>query len=294
MTQILKLGSKGLSGENWKVFHPDGTHMFTCGKKKANWYLENFDKNTGKPLASQISKFEIKLTFNPKGKGYKKDELFGLAGRKIRCVVSGLPENLQRHHIVPYCYRNHFHNQYKSKNHHDVVLLSNKIHEEYEVEATKFKNQLAEEYGVKTLNELNLEYTRLLSDYSEIKVKMLSKLYSIFSCYGKIPNDAIIENLKLVSEVTGLSYKNQLSKYNYIQLWKLYTILKEHYNQEIENFKYQNAHRFDHGKLLAEKLNDYEKIKDFVIRWRNHFIDTMNPQYMPEGWSVDFRVKINT
>lgn len=288
MAQILK----GLSGENWKVYHPDGTHMFTCGEKKANWYLENLDQKTGLPLATKIGDDEIQLTFEPKGKGYKNNESFGLIGRKVRCVVSGKSDGLQRHHIVPYCYRTHFDNEYKSKNHHDVVLVSHTVHEAYELEATKFKNQLAEEYGVKTLNELNLEYTRLIADYSEDKVKMLSKLYSIFNSYGRIPLEVIQENLKFVSEITGISYKDRISKFNYAQLWKMYVLLKEHYDADLENFKAENSTKFDHGRLLVEKLDSHDKIEEFVKRWRTHFIETMKPKYMPEGWSVDFRVKV--
>jgi hypothetical protein len=292
MPQILKLGSGGLNGENWKVYHPDGTHMFTCGEKKANWYLENYDQETGKPLATQINNYEIRLSFEPKGKGYRRGEIFGLSGRKIRCVVSGEEESLQRHHIVPYCYRSHFEHEYKSKNHHDVVLVTHTVHEEYELQATEFKNQLAEEYGVETLNELNLKYTRLLSEYSEDKVRMLSKLKSIFTSYGKIPQDVIENNLRYVSQVTGLSYKDKISKYNYIQLWKLYTLLKDYYDADVERFKSENSDKYDHGKLLVEKLDNHQKIEEFVKRWRTHFIETTNPQYMPKGWSVDFRVKV--
>lgn len=291
MPQILQLGSRGLSSENWKVYHPDGTHMFTCGERKALWYLSNTNEDD-EPLAKQIGEFEIQFTFEPKGKGYKNHEKFGLVGRKIQCVVSGEENGLQRHHIVPYCYRTHFDEEYKSKNHHDVVLVTHKVHEAYELEATKFKNQLAKEYGVKTLNELNLEYTKVLSKFSENKVRAISKLYAIFSSYGRIPQKVIIDNLKFVSKVTGISYEDKLSKMTYVELWKLYTLIKEHYNEELDEFKRINAPKYDHGKLLVEKLDNHEKIVEFVKRWRNHFVETMQPKYMPEGWSVNFRVKV--
>lgn len=293
MGQVLKEGSKALSSQNWKVFHPDGTHMFTCGEKKANWYLNTNDEFTGCALALKTGEYEITLSFDPKGKGYKKGEVFGLAGRKIQCVVSGEKEGLQRHHIVPYCYRTQLTSEYKSKNHHDVVLVTYKIHEQYEFYATKFKNQLAHEYGVPTLNELNLKYTKLLSEFSESKVRAISKLYSIFNSYGRIPQETINDNLKFVAEVTDISYEKKISKMNYIELWKLYIILKKQYNSQIDEFKIKNGIKYDHGKRLVEKLITHDHIKEFVKRWRTHFIDTMKPKYMPEGWSVDFRVKVD-
>ncbi|GAH04643.1 unnamed protein product, partial [marine sediment metagenome] len=94
MPQVLKKGSKGLNLENWRVFNEEGKHMFTCGENKAKWYLN-------KNLAKVTGKNEIHLTFEPQGYGYEDGEVFGLAGRVIRCVVTGHDEGLQRHHIVP-------------------------------------------------------------------------------------------------------------------------------------------------------------------------------------------------
>ena len=34
-----------------------------------------------------------------------------------------------------------------------------------------------------------------------------------------------------------------------------------------------------------------EKIMEFVKLWRTHFIETMKPKYMPQGWSINFRIK---
>ena len=285
MAQVLKEGSRGLSPNNWQVYHIDGEkHIFTCGDKKALWYLD-------RGLAVEIGDFQIRLTFEPKGYGFKDGETFGLAGREIRCVVSGEPEGLQRHHIVPYCYRTHFPFEYKSKNHHDVVLVSHTVHEAYEMEATKYKNRLADEYGVKTMNELNLEYSKIISEFSEHKVKMLSKLHALFRSHGTIPQKMIVENLEFVSEQNEFTMEF-LSTLNYLQLWKIYVYLREKYNNEFDAFKAEHFHRFDHGYYLVQKLNGHDDLKNFVKKWRTHFVDTMNPQYMPEGWSVDFRVKV--
>ena len=290
MTQVLKLGSKNFNLQNWKVFHPNGKHMFTCGEKRAEWYLNKVGDD-GKKLAKKIGDFKIQLNYVPKGNGFKEDEIFGLSDRIIRCVVTGENENLQRHHIVPYCYRTHFKEEYKSKNHHDVVLVTYKIHEIYEKYAIEFKNQLANKYNVKTLSEINLEYTKLIYDYSNDKIKMLSRFFSIFKYYNNIPQNSIIEALEHVSLYCDVSFEN-LCKLNYIQLYKLYTILKKKYDQEFEEFKFLNKQKYDHGYHLVQKLDTDQKIENFIKKWRKHFIDTMNPLYMPKGWSIDFKYKV--
>ena len=59
------------------------------------------------------------------------------------------------------------------------------------------------------------------------------------------------------------------------------------------NFKNNNRKDYDHGYQVVKKLDTEKKMVDFVRLWRNHFIETTNPQFMPTGWSVDFRIKIN-
>lgn len=235
MAKVLQIGGKKLNLENWKVYSPKGKHMFTCGEKKADWYLTKTDDNDI-PLATKIGKFKIQLNFQPNGNGFDEDEIFGLKDREVRCVVNGETDGLQRHHIVPYCYRSHFPTEYKSKNHHDVVLITYKNHEIYELEATKMKNIVAEIYNVPSFYELNLEYTKLFGSYSKNNMKIISKLYSIFGSYHKMPNDVVINTLYFVGDQLDIP-RDKIIKYNYIQLYKLYLYLKDDYEKNIKKIK---------------------------------------------------------
>lgn len=280
---ILKVGSKNLNSENWKVYHPSGRHMFTCGEKKAQWYL---DRN----LAVEIGKKKIRFTFKPKGNGFEDNEVFGRSIRENRCVVSGLEDGLQRHHIVPYCYRTYFPEAFKSKNHHDVVLINHEIHSDYEQIANDYKDEIARIYGVKTINEFNAEYTGRLRESGKENAILLNAIHSLFKCYGNMPDDVKFEKLQFISDNSDLSY-NTLCDLNYIQMYKLYLLIREAHIVELEAFKTNNRHLYDHGYHVVKMLDTEDKIMDFVKLWRNHFIDTMQPAYMPHGWSVDFRIK---
>lgn len=280
---VLKIGGKNLDVENWKVFHSNGIHMFTCGEKKALWYIN-------RNLAKIIGNKSIELTFIPKGNGFEDNEIFGRCIRKAICVVSGLSDNLQRHHIVPYCYRTFFPEVYKSKNHHDVVLINHIKHSEYEQIANKFKDDIAKIYGVKTVNELNVEYTYKLRDIGKRYSILLNYIHSIFKSYGKINESIKLEKLKFVSEETGIPF-DFLCNLNYIQLYKLYLLIKEEQIKEVNDFKLNNRIKYDHGYLVVQKLDTDEKMTEFIKLWRQHFIETMNPKYMPKGWSINFRVK---
>jgi len=280
---ILRLGSRNLNHENWKVYHPNGKHMFTCGEKKAEWYL-----NRG--LAKVIGKYKIQFIFSPNGDGFADNEEFGRGIRKNICVVSGRDYDLQRHHIVPYCYRTFFSNEYKSKNHHDVVLINHDYHQDYERHGNNFKEEIARKYGVKTISELNQEYTVLLREESKKYSIILSALKSIFKSHDKMSHEIKLEKLKFVSEQTGILY-DLMCGYNYIQLYKLYQLIKQRQKIEIKKFKDETKNDYEHGYQVVKKLDTEEKIKEFVMLWRKHFLHITKPKYMPHGWSVDFRIK---
>jgi hypothetical protein len=282
---ILKLGSKNLNAENWEVYHPNGTHMFTCGERKATWYLE-------RDLAKRTADGKIMLTFEPKGTGFESNEIFGKSVREAICVVSGVEDGLQRHHIVPYCYRTYFPEKYKSKNHHDVVLMNHEKHSEYEREATRYKDEIAEIYGVKTISEFNQEYTAKLREIGKPNAILLNNIHSIFKTYGKVSEEVKLEKLKAISDDTGIPFKT-VCNYNYIQLYKMYLLLKKQHIQQQYDFKQNHRMKYDHGYHVVQKLIENDGIEEFVKLWRKHFIDVMQPEFMPTGWSIDFRVKTN-
>jgi len=269
--------------ENWKVYHPSGRHMFTCGEKKAQWYLE-------RNLATIIGKKKIRFTFKPKGNGFEDDEEFGRGIREPKCVVSGLEDGLQRHHIVPYCYRTYFPEAFKSKNHHDVVLINHKMHSDYEQLANEFKDEIARMFGVKTIGELNIDYTIKLRDVGKENAILVNTIHSLFQSYGRMPDDVKFEKLHRISEATNIPY-DVIERLSYIQLYKLYLLLKEEHIVEVNQFKAENRIFYDHGYRVVQLLDTEEKIEEFVKLWRNHFINTMKPKYMPYGWSIDFRTK---
>lgn len=284
MSNVLKEGSRNFCTENWKVLHPNGKHMFTCNGKRAKWYLKN-------DHAVKVNNKTIKLTFTPQGQGFDENDIFGLSDREFKCVVSGKEHGLQRHHVVPYCYRKYFPEEYKSRNHHDVVYLTHTEHSKYESEATKFKNQLADEYGVGKLNEYNQKFSYIINQYNYTRIKAIAKLHSIFRSYNKIPKSIVKENLIFVAEELEVE-PEFLFNLNYLQLYKIYLELKSRHKKEFEKFKKEKAIKFDHAYHLVQKLKTHEDYKNFIIRWRKHFIQTAKPKYMPKGWDINYRVKV--
>lgn len=239
--------------DNIVTLSPNGEQLCRCNHEKAEWYLKNqlADIVADNPLV-------IKLRFEPKGKGHAGDSFY-LEEKANICVVCGSTEDHTRHHIVPYCFRKYFSDQYKKHNSHDIVILCISCHDEYEVYADEFKNDLSIEFDVPFMGK---------------GCYLTKDLYTV-----KRHASALKRNAKMPAD----------------RLEKLYNTLRLHYGrQEITEAdilaaanikptcKEQEASKF--GQRIVEQITD---LQDFVERWRKHFITIMEPKNMPKYWVID-------
>lgn len=242
---------------NCKVYHPDGTLMFLCLEKRANWYLE---RNLAEIV--DTNPLTIKLNFVPKGTG-NYDEFY-LSVKSNACVVCGEKkiEDLTKHHVIPVEYRKHFPEEKKSRSSHDIVIMCTKHHYEYENNfAHKFKRKIEEELGLirshiirdRSRTGKAYSYAGILLDLERVK---------------KIPSARIEFFMKEMKEMFGTDDPYEVSKMN---------IIKKMEKEEDEI-----------GCQVVEKLTD---IDEFAKKWRQHFIESMNPQFMPDKWKIDYKIK---
>jgi hypothetical protein len=241
-----------------KVLAPNGEVMFLCLPKKANWYL---DRNLATIVSYQP--MVIKLTFEPKGRGQNGDPYY-LGDKPNKCVVCGVEEDLTRHHIVPYTYRKHFPENIKSHNSHDIVPICIDHHTEYEEDyAIELKCIFAERYDAKLEDE-----TKKNSDLT-IVVKYSNMLLDN-KC--KLPYHRKKQMISTIRNYHGYigSLKRVLLTYAYNDLTKSQTE--------------------SHGKIVVEKLIKDDLLQWFVETWREHFIYSMNPIFMPKHWNVNRQI----
>jgi len=277
--QVLQSGSRKFdTNDNWKIFHPNGKHMFTTSQRKAEWYLK-------KNLGVVVGVNEVQLTKKPKGEGFAEDEIFGLLPRINRCVVCAAIDNLQRHHVVPYHYRKFMPVEYKSRNHHDVVLICREHHEQYEMIAKDYKTIIARRYGVGTIEELNNEYISTVVERLRRKFKISKLLGTIIDNFNEIPSSKIEV---IGAELSSMVRFNVMNK-TFLELEKILNKLDKSIAKEKRDILSIND--YYHGNVVVKQFKSHEDFEFFIKGWRTHFIETMKPKFMPEGWSVDFRCK---
>ena len=225
--------------DNYVVLGPDGNEMFYSDAKKFNWYLK-------KNLAKRIDDYTIQLTFTPKGKGEQKKYLHP----KVNiCVVSGVTENLSKHHIIPSQYRKLFPNRYKTNNSKDVVLLERRVHDLYEMEADKLKEKLLKD----NLTESEINFNKNLNTCKKI-------IRSLNSYSELIPSDKFVSLYNIIEECLIEINKN-VDK-----------------NVDISNV--DDIEPIDENQLVIERVG----IENLIVLWNNHFLEVAKPKYMPESW----------
>ena len=238
---------------NCKVYSPDGELMFLCLEKRINWYLT-------RNLATIVdtNPLSIQLNFEPNGYGNRTSEYY-LSEKRNACVCCNEDniEVLTKHHVVPVEYRKHMDLKYKNRSSHDIVVMCEKCHYDYENNyAQQFKKELEASCFIQ---RPNLSKDKIKTH----KAHSIAKLLLNTERCEKIPRSRVQQLYNEVNRVFGHTNLEEIVQMN------LYDILEE---QDLE--------------IGKEVLELQMSIEDFIVEWRSHFIKSMNPQFLPTGWDI--------
>jgi hypothetical protein len=237
---------------NYHFQGPHGEPMFNGDAEKALWYL-----NRGLVEVVSREPAVLRFRFTPGGLGHAGDAYY-LAGKANRCVVCGAALGLNRHHVVPSVYRRHLPAAVKDHSHHDVLLLCLACHEKYEAAADVLKAELGEEVGV-PLHGLRGE-----RDRERGRARKLA--FALVRYAGQIPEPRQDEMRRLIAAWAGK--------------WPLSDADLE----DIAGLEGDDGEAIEHGRQVVAAASD---VQAFIRRWRQHFLRTMQPRFLPEHWDVD-------
>ena len=235
-----------------KIYHPDGTLLCLCRQDRVEWYIE-------RGLATVVDEppLSIRLNFVPKGKGHAGDE-FHLTGRRNQCVVCGADTGLTKHHCVPSQYRKYLPNFYKQRDCHDVLLLCVTCHRRYEIESQKLSRTIGTEFEL---------YESLVEDDGLTRVKKMC--FSLVRFGDRIP---AARREAMRSEITVL-LGHEPTELEMTDLCK----------KKLVSANSQKPL----GQTVVESLTTPQLQNEFVRRWREHFLTSMLPAFLPSHWDVN-------
>ena len=252
------------------------------------WYIS---RNLAELISEDPPVF--RLYFEPNARGCvdenSKDSNFYTAPRSNCCVICGITENYLRFHIVPLLYRSCFPENLKSHKSHDVVLLCLSCHEKARRVYEKKKEEISKKYGVPLFIQSDGKTNVLKLQQFQKKCKVLRRKNKPLpeSAQKKLKKDIFnaIEELKNESD-----YLKNFMDNNGIKCDKEEDINNNFLELFTEKFEIDNnikTKKNMHGKLVLEKVED---LKQFIMDWRKFFIDSFNPKFLPEEWSIEHEI----
>ena len=308
--------------DNIGMYDPDDILLCTIGKKKANWYVQK------KKLAVwKVPSKSIRLLFTPKSnarsnkkstvpKEEENDEdgcsseqqqqpqyvlqsksdkrsisLYNTSHKKNICVACGVSDGLMRHYVVPYSYRKLLPTKFKSHLSHDIVLLCLDCH----IVATQNGIQ-QRELVFEKLYRTDPETCRLVIPNPRLR-HVKSCAQALCTHRMNLPPDRIIQYEQVItdylSSASSLSFEGDATSSSSQQQYpstisiSILQQLAQTLETDIPNPKYIPI-----SVLVTNTLcKTDEDVTQFIISWRQLFVDTLQPRYLPIGWSVDSPVE---
>ncbi|KAK2587500.1 hypothetical protein KPH14_003200 [Odynerus spinipes] len=245
---------------------PDGDILCTCDRKKAEWYVK-------KNLANVIEEepYTVRLRFEPSGRALGEVGQYYTQVKVNQCVVCGALEKFIRKNVVPREYRKYFPLIMKAHQSHDVLLLCPTCHEVSNSYDLQLRRKLAELCNAPLAGPLTHVRDRSISNWRRLH------------CAIKALRDKSMLPLRRQEELTNivLEYTGQ-QEVTPILLDLLDEELKNALSSSVNQLKHQ-----PHGLKVVQYFEGKEGgLVELERMWREHFLTTMRPRYLPNLWSV--------
>ncbi|XP_032691486.1 exonuclease 3'-5' domain-containing protein 2 [Odontomachus brunneus] len=247
---------------------PDGEILCTCDRKKAEWYI-------GKGLGELVhtDPYTVKLNFEPSGRALGEVGQYYTQVKVNQCVVCGCTEKFIRKNVVPREYRKYFPLVMKAHQSHDVLLLCPSCHENSNNNDLHLRRKLAELCDAPLIGPLSHMRDKYMSNFRKLQsaVKVLKQGLSVPQRRREELEFYILEYTGQ-KEVTPVMLDTLHERLNNVPIQQMIS------NQ----FKY-----LPHGLKVVQYFQKQEGgLVELERMWREHFLTTMNPKYLPNLWSV--------
>jgi cation-transporting P-type ATPase D len=198
-----------------------------------------------------------------------------------------------RFYVVPYCYRSHFPLAYKSHLPHDVLLLCPDCQIPAQRSSQMRQAKLEAPFSV----GVSAQKYR-----TDPRIRRLRKMASALQSRSNLPprvreeySAEICAFLRLTSDNGELSPQNLQNVLDMDE-----KVVNRDYVSASDQLvrcllEVQSPERSEtdgsHNASLPQDEPFCQCIERFVRDWRLHFVTSMQPRYLPRGWSIDHPVR---
>ncbi|KAL7730027.1 hypothetical protein ACLKA6_009317 [Drosophila palustris] len=258
-------------GTQSKVFYdnclleaPDGELLCTIDRRKASWYLNQ-------NLGTQISEhpFTVRLNFEPAGRAVGDVGRYYQTPKENQCVVCGRRDAYIRKNVVPREYRKHFPVVMKSHTSHDILLLCPNCHQLSNISDNKIRNRLAVSCDAPFKHRDGM--VKYHDDQQLRSVKSAGK--ALLQQVDRIPTEKVAQMQKTILDY--YAGEKQITQ----------ELLKRAADIDC---RVENEDYCQHGKKVVDMYRDkFGGLIELERIWREHFLYTMQPKFLPELWNVN-------
>ncbi|XP_077869619.1 exonuclease 3'-5' domain-containing protein 2-like [Saccoglossus kowalevskii] len=250
--------------DNCQLLAPDGQLLCTCDRRKAEWYVH---KDIGE-VVHDDQPYTVRLKFEPSGRPGSERNYY-LTEKENRCVVCGAVDSYIRKNVVPHEYRKYFPRRLKEHSSHDVVLLCFACHQLSSNLDAPMRQHYADLCDAPLPSHTHNRYHENIT-----VVKIRSAARALKFNRGKLPEARKLELEEYIQNYCSIDDVNDEVIEECIKL----------------DSKVTNDGYIPHGYKVVEVVRQSEGgLIEFEKAWRQHFLNTMQPKFLPELWSVDHR-----
>lgn len=258
---------------------PDGDILCTCDKKKAEWYVS---KQLGEIV--ETDPFTVKLKFEPSGRALGEVGKYYTQIKVNQCVVCGTSDKFIRKNVVPREYRKYFPLVMKSHQSHDILLLCPACHEVSNCHDLQLRRKLAELCDAPLSGPLSHKRNEIPRYW-----RMLQSAVKVLRDETSLPQERRKELELYVMKFTGYQeitpgLLNVLYEQLLLKLSHRNNLLRNrtHKHSSISQTKCQS-----HGLKVVRYFENKEGgLVELERLWRENFLNTMKPKYLPKLWSI--------
>ena len=247
---------------------PDGDILCTCDRKKAEWYVT---KELGEVIKEEP--FTVKLKFEPSGRALGEVGQYYTQVKLNQCVVCGTAEKFIRKNVVPREYRKYFPLVMKAHQSHDILLLCPTCHEVSNCHDLQLRRKLADMCDAPLAGPLTHIRNKYVNNWRKLQsaVKALRERTTLPDARRKELEHYILDCTDQREVTPNL----------------LDVLYKEFKHAMISMPNHDQPKCQPHGLKVVQYFQKGEGgLVSLERMWREHFLVTMKPRYLPNLWSV--------
>uniref|UniRef100_A0AAG5CUQ4 Exonuclease 3'-5' domain-containing protein 2 n=1 Tax=Anopheles atroparvus TaxID=41427 RepID=A0AAG5CUQ4_ANOAO len=260
---------------------PDGEILCTCDRRKAEWYVQ---RELGDLVCQEP--YTVRLRFEPAGRAVDDPGKYYQQTKENICVVCGATECFNRKNIVPRDYRRHFPVIMKEHVSHDVLLLCADCHQRSNMVDERLRQELATLCEAPLAGQKNGSKEIRLETMTEIRKAARALRYSA----GLMPP----ERCQHLQEKLLQLLNSQADEGEGVQNGTRFTELTPDLLQTYSDIdiSVRNELYCAHGERVVEYFKQRPGgLSQLERMWREQFLRTMRPKFLPALWSVDHNYK---